>query len=64
MAMGAFGATRSIYGNFIARGHEVVFPKNTAMSISVGTRAGATPNAEAPTPAAPSSAGSDSPKSN
>jgi len=44
MAMGAFGGTRAIYGNFIARGHEVVFPKNTAMSISVGTRASATPN--------------------
>jgi len=64
MAMGAFGATRSIYGNFIARGHEVIFPKNTAMSISVGTHAGAKPSPEAPTPAAPSSAGSDSPKSN
>jgi hypothetical protein len=39
MAMGAFGATRSIYVNFVARGHEVVFPKNTAMQIAVGTRA-------------------------
>lgn len=36
--MGAFGATRSIYVNFVARGHEVVFPKNTAMQIGVGTR--------------------------
>ncbi len=35
MAMGAFGATRSIYGNFIARGHEVDFPKNTAMVIAL-----------------------------
>jgi hypothetical protein len=44
MAMGIFGATRSIYTNFIARGHEVIFPKNTAMSISVGTRASSATN--------------------
>jgi len=49
MAMGAFGATRSIYANFIARGHEVIFPKNTAMSVSVATRASAAPqSSEAP----------------
>ena len=36
--MGAYGAGRSVYSNFIARGHEVVFPKNTAMEIGVGTR--------------------------
>ncbi|HKV05221.1 MAG TPA: hypothetical protein VJO53_08965 [Candidatus Acidoferrales bacterium] len=38
MAMGAFGGARAIYGNFIARGHDVVFPKNTAMAIGIGTR--------------------------
>ena len=38
MAMGAFGAARSVYVHFIARGHEVVFPKNTAMQIGIGTR--------------------------
>ncbi len=38
MAMGAFGATRSIYGNFIARGHDVDFPKNTAMAIALWDR--------------------------
>jgi len=38
MAMGAFGATRSIYGNFIARGHDVDFPKNTAMTIALWER--------------------------
>jgi hypothetical protein len=38
MAMGAFGASRSVYIHFIARGHEVVFPKNTAMQIGIGTR--------------------------
>lgn len=53
MVMGGFGATRSIYGNFIARGHEVVFAKNTAMSISVGTHASAAPSAAAPENAKP-----------
>jgi|HubBroStandDraft_6_1064221.scaffolds.fasta_scaffold23965_2 hypothetical protein len=38
MAMGAFGAAKSVYIHFIARGHEVVFPKNTAMQIGIGTR--------------------------
>jgi hypothetical protein len=38
MAMGALGAGKSIYTNFIARGREVVFPKNTAMLIGIGAR--------------------------
>jgi len=38
MAMGAYGASVSIYAHFIARGRDVVFPKNTAMDISVTTR--------------------------
>jgi hypothetical protein len=38
MAMGAYGGCRSIYIHFIARGHEVVFPKNTAMEIGIATR--------------------------
>jgi hypothetical protein len=36
--MGAYGAGMSVYSHFIARGTEVVFPKNTAMQIGVGTR--------------------------
>jgi len=54
--MGAYGAAVSVYTNFIARGHEVVFPKNTAMQIGVGTRAGTTtpPAPQAAPPAAPS----------
>jgi hypothetical protein len=36
--MGAYGAGLSVYSHFIARGQEVVFPKNTAMDIGVGTR--------------------------
>jgi len=37
-SMGAFGAGRSIYQNFLTRGHEVVFPKNTAMDVAIGMR--------------------------
>lgn len=36
--MGAYGAGMSVYSHFIARGTEVVFPKNTAMEIGLGTR--------------------------
>jgi len=54
--MGAYGAAVSVYTNFMARGHEVVFPKNTAMQIGVGTRAATAtpPTPEAAPPAAPS----------
>ncbi len=54
--MGAYGAAVSIYSHFIARGHEVVFPKNTAMQIGIGSRAPAkTPlNHEGAPPASPS----------
>jgi hypothetical protein len=37
LAMGALGASRSIYIHFIARGHDVSFPKNTALEIGIGT---------------------------
>jgi hypothetical protein len=37
-AMGAYGAGMSVYSNFLARGHEVVFPKNTLMEIGIGRR--------------------------
>jgi type IV secretory pathway VirB10-like protein len=37
MAMGAYGSARSVYSNFISKGHEVVFPKNTPMEISIGS---------------------------
>lgn len=36
-AMGAYGAGMSVYSHFIARGHDVVFPKNTAMQIGIAT---------------------------
>jgi hypothetical protein len=41
-ATGAYGAGRSLYQNFLTRGHEVVFPKNTAMDVAIGTRVAAT----------------------
>ena len=34
-AMGAYGGGVSVYSNFVARGHEVTFPKNTAMEIGI-----------------------------
>ncbi len=51
---GAYGAGMSIYRNFMARGHEVVFPKNTAMEISIGTRAAVNPPPVSGDKAAPS----------
>jgi hypothetical protein len=51
--MGAYGAAVSVYSHFIARGREVVFPKNTAMQIGIGTRAvTVTPPAEKEAPPA------------
>jgi type IV secretory pathway VirB10-like protein len=55
--LGAYGAGMSVYRNFISRGHEVVFPKNTAMEIGIGTRAAA----DAPTTSAPSSSSGTGP---
>jgi len=36
--MGAYGAANSVYSNFIARGQDVVFPKNTAMEVALAAR--------------------------
>jgi hypothetical protein len=36
--MSAYGGSSSIYRNFLARGREIVFPKNTAMDIGFGNR--------------------------
>ncbi|HMD08563.1 MAG TPA: hypothetical protein VKH63_13575 [Candidatus Acidoferrum sp.] len=49
MAMGAYGASSSIYSHFIARGHELVFPKNTAMEVAIGPRPSA-PSTNSPKP--------------
>lgn len=36
--MGAYGASMSVYTNFLSRGHDVVYPKDTAMAIGFGSR--------------------------
>lgn len=38
IAMGGFGAGRSIYNNFMARGTDVIFAKHTAIEVGVDTR--------------------------
>jgi hypothetical protein len=54
MAMGSFGAVRSIYVNFVARGPELTFPKNTAMQIGIApprpSPGEKVPQSEAPKP--------------
>jgi hypothetical protein len=36
--IGYYGAARSIYSHFIARGHDVVFPRDTQIEITAGNR--------------------------
>jgi hypothetical protein len=36
--MSAYGGSRSIYNNFLGRGREIIFPKDTAMEIGFGSR--------------------------
>jgi len=36
--MSAYGGGRSIYNNFLGKGREIVFPKDTAMDIGFGNR--------------------------
>jgi len=36
MALGAYGASASIYSNFISRGQDVVLPKDTPLEIGFG----------------------------
>ena len=45
--MSAYGGTRSIYMNFFGRGHDISFPRDTAMDIGFGSRT------EAPMPTSP-----------
>jgi len=35
---GSYGAAMSIYYHFLARGRDVVYPKDMAMAIGLGTR--------------------------
>jgi hypothetical protein len=38
IAFSAYGATASIYANFLSRGHDVVLPKDAPVEIGLGTR--------------------------
>jgi hypothetical protein len=38
IVMSAYGGSRSIYNNFLGRGRNIVFPKNTVMEIGFGSR--------------------------
>jgi hypothetical protein len=55
-SMGAYGAGMSVYTNFIARGRDVVFPKDTGMAIGIGTRPPAAAPAAQPAPSEPNPA--------
>lgn len=35
---GAYGAARSVYGHFLARGRDVVYPKDMSMVLALGSR--------------------------
>lgn len=43
---GAYGAANSIYYHFLARGHDVVYPKDMGMVIGLGTRESVRASAE------------------
>jgi hypothetical protein len=45
---GSYGAAMSIYYYFLARGRDVVYPKEMAMKIGLGTRSSASANAAQP----------------
>ena len=45
-----YGAAMSVYSHLVARGSEVVFPKDTAMEIRFGSHEGALPSKNAATP--------------
>ena len=43
-AFGVYGASMSVYDHFLSRGHDVVYPKDTAMAIGFGSRVTGAPN--------------------
>jgi hypothetical protein len=45
---GSYGAAMSIYYHFLARGRDVVYPKDIAMVIGIGTRNSRSANAAEP----------------
>ena len=40
LGFGSCGAAMSVYSHFLARGRDVVYPKDMAMVIGLGTREG------------------------
>jgi hypothetical protein len=42
---GVYGASMSVYSNFLSRGHDVIYPKDTAMAIGFGSRVTGAPKA-------------------
>ena len=42
---GVYGASMSVYYNFLSRGHDVEYPKDTAMAIGFGSRVTSAPKA-------------------
>ncbi len=44
-AFGVYGASLSVYDHFLSRGHDVIYPKDTAMAIGFGSRVTASPKA-------------------
>jgi hypothetical protein len=44
-SFGVYGASTSVYDHFLSRGHDVVYPKDTAMSIGFGSRVTGAPKA-------------------
>ena len=42
---GVYGASMSVYDHFLSRGHDVVYPKDTAMAIGFGSRVTGAPKA-------------------
>jgi hypothetical protein len=44
-SFGVYGASTSVYDHFLSRGHDVVYPKDTAMAIGFGSRVTGAPKA-------------------
>jgi hypothetical protein len=40
LGFGSYGAAMSVYSHFLARGRDVVYPKDMAMVIGLATREG------------------------
>jgi hypothetical protein len=56
---GAYGAASSVYYHFLARGRDVVYPKDMAMIIGLGTRESKPRAAEPPNPGSRENAGDE-----